>query len=231
MLGMNTDEIKSLLVKILLIALGPLATKFSIDGNTTTAVATWLATGVILAYGIYDHWNMKKVPENAKVLAVLLAIGLCLFAFPARAQVPAPAPPGKPTLAQILGNPQLLFAQFSQNLIGDLQNALADAKAQTPPDVDSVNCYSFLLTLANSPLVNPNILGGTPGVFTAIQKGRDVANNFNSLTGPSGPLSGLNSACAAWAADNRITLAQIAVRLGLVAGAAGAKIAIGGLTL
>lgn len=72
---MNTDEWKSLIVKLLIVALTPLATKFGIDGNTTAAVAAWIGTGVVLAYGIYDHWNMKKVPEAAKVLAIILAIG------------------------------------------------------------------------------------------------------------------------------------------------------------
>lgn len=64
---MNSDEIKSLAVKILLLAITPLATKFHIDGNTAGAAASDVADLVVLGYGVYDHWNMKKVPETAKV--------------------------------------------------------------------------------------------------------------------------------------------------------------------
>ena len=65
---MNADEIRSLLVKLLLMALTPLATRFGIDGNTTAAISAWLASGFVLAYGVYDHWNMKKVPATATAL-------------------------------------------------------------------------------------------------------------------------------------------------------------------
>jgi len=64
---MNSDEIKSLAVKILLLAITPLATKFHIDGNIAAAGASDVADLVVLGYGIYDHWNMKKVPETARV--------------------------------------------------------------------------------------------------------------------------------------------------------------------
>lgn len=66
---MNNDEIKSLVVKILLLAITPLATKYHIDGNTTMAIATDVADAAVVGFGIYDHWNMKKVPETAKVVA------------------------------------------------------------------------------------------------------------------------------------------------------------------
>lgn len=66
---MNSDEIRSLIVKVLILTLGPMATRFGIDGNTVASVASWAAAGVVLAYGIYDHWNQRKVPENSVVLS------------------------------------------------------------------------------------------------------------------------------------------------------------------
>lgn len=66
---MNSDEIQSLIVKVLLMVLTPLGTKFGIDGNTVAAVAAWIAGGIVLGYGIYSHWNMKKVPENSTAIA------------------------------------------------------------------------------------------------------------------------------------------------------------------
>jgi hypothetical protein len=65
---MNSDEIRSLIVKVLIAVLGPIATKYGIDGNTVASVAAWIGTGAVLIYGIYDHWNQRKVPENAVVL-------------------------------------------------------------------------------------------------------------------------------------------------------------------
>lgn len=64
---MNQDEIKSLIIKLLLTALAPLATQLHIDGNTITAIATDIATLAVLLYGVYDHWNQTKVPENSMV--------------------------------------------------------------------------------------------------------------------------------------------------------------------
>ena len=66
---MNSDEIKSLIVKVLLVILSPLAAKFHTDGNTVSAIVTDLADAGILIYGVYSHWNMKKVPEAARVVS------------------------------------------------------------------------------------------------------------------------------------------------------------------
>lgn len=66
---MNQDEIKSLLVKVALVVLSPLAVKFHTDGSTISAIVTDLADAGILLFGVYDHWNMKKVPETAVVTA------------------------------------------------------------------------------------------------------------------------------------------------------------------
>lgn len=65
---MNPDEIKSLLIKIGVLVLTSIATKYHISGDTVTAVVTDLADVAVLGYGIYDHWNEKKVPETAVVV-------------------------------------------------------------------------------------------------------------------------------------------------------------------
>jgi hypothetical protein len=134
-----------------------------------------------------------------------------------------------PTLQQLLANPSLLFSSITPKLIADLTAAKADAAAQTPPDTDSVNCYGFILTLVNSPIVNP--LPTTNGIFSAIQKGRDDSAAVNNLNSTTGPFAQLNSACAAWSNDNKATLAMVAAKLGVVAGAAGLKLTLGGLAL
>lgn len=65
---MNKDEIESLAVKILLMALSPLAVQLHLDQSTTAAIATDVADLLVLGFGVYQHWNMKKVPETATVI-------------------------------------------------------------------------------------------------------------------------------------------------------------------
>jgi uncharacterized membrane protein YebE (DUF533 family) len=67
---MNSDEIKSLIVKVLIMVLTPIATKYGIDGDAVASGAAAVASLAVLGYGIYDHWNMKKVPETAQVIPV-----------------------------------------------------------------------------------------------------------------------------------------------------------------
>lgn len=64
---MNKDEIVSLGVKVALMVLSPLALKYHLDGATLSAIVADLVDAGVLAYGVYDHWNMKKVPEAATV--------------------------------------------------------------------------------------------------------------------------------------------------------------------
>ena len=60
---MNEDEIKSAAVTVAAV-LAPIAAKYGIDADTLTQVASGL---VVVAFGVYMHWNMKKVPETAVV--------------------------------------------------------------------------------------------------------------------------------------------------------------------
>ena len=68
---MNSDEIKSLMVKLLIMGLTAAATALhvSIGATSISAIATDVADLVVLVYGIAIHWNMKKVPENAVVVS------------------------------------------------------------------------------------------------------------------------------------------------------------------
>ena len=63
---MNSDEIKSLVIKVLIMIFTSLATTLHINGDQVTAVATDLADLGTLAVGVWMHWNMVKVPELAK---------------------------------------------------------------------------------------------------------------------------------------------------------------------
>jgi len=115
---MSSDEITSLVVKMLIMVLMPLGTKYGLDGNTIVAIASWLGAGAALAYGVYSHRGMKLIPNKAtglvlptppppvgtvidlapmsglaKVVGVIL---LCLIALPALAQTKRPALTGNP---------------------------------------------------------------------------------------------------------------------------------------
>lgn len=73
---MNGSEIQSLAIKLLIMGLTPYAMKAGIDGNTLTSIVTWAASGAVLAYGIYSHWNMKIVPEHSTAVALGVVPGV-----------------------------------------------------------------------------------------------------------------------------------------------------------
>lgn len=127
--------------------------------------------------------------------------------------------PGKLTATQVQTDPIMLLQQFTTS---DLQAALADANAQTPPDTTSAMCYSALLTVVNSPLTNP--LPSQAGIFLALQKARDAQAFLASLQSPNGPLSSLNVACAPLVMNVNATLLALGVTTGLVVGTGGIAI-------
>jgi putative Ca2+/H+ antiporter (TMEM165/GDT1 family) len=68
---MNTDEQKSLAIKIAIMALSGVAGALhqNLGADSIAALATDLVDLAFLAVGVWMHWNMKKVPENATVVA------------------------------------------------------------------------------------------------------------------------------------------------------------------
>lgn len=239
---MNSDEIKSLVVKILLVVFSSLAAKYHISGDTVTAIASDVADLAVVSYGIYDHWNMKKVAETAKV------VGAVLFAFlliegwhgPAMAAGTIPTPKPKPafaalgpsakqtlTAAQVQQNPLVLLQQFTA---GDLTEALSLANAQTPPDTTAAACYTQLLTIVNG--LNPSgstTLPNDIGAFTALQAARDAQSMMANMQAANGPLAALNMACAPLVLSVQNTLIGLGIGAGvIVSGPAGAATTVFG---
>ena len=65
---MNGDEIQALVTKLVL---GAFSTGFGAALATQsqeTAIATGLGALAAIAYGVYSHWNMRKVPEKSVVV-------------------------------------------------------------------------------------------------------------------------------------------------------------------
>jgi len=156
-----------------------------------------------------------------------LIVGLIflLFAQPAFAQLPKPKPAiAKPTIAQTQANPLLLIQQFSA---ADLNAAIADANAQTPPDTVAAGCYQAILAVVNSPASNPLPTG--VGVFQALQKARDAKALVANLQSPTGPLATINNACAAVVLDAQNTLITLGVSVGLITNPAAGAVALAGL--
>lgn len=169
----------------------------------------------------------------------LLIIALALsFASPALAQTKAPfgtrplvitpkvaaavVPAGKVTVTQAQQNPFLVIQQFTAT---DLQNALADANAQTPPDTVAAACYTALIPIVNGGLANP--LPTAPGAFLLFQKARDLQALLANLQSSNGPLSSLNIACAPLILSAQNTLIQ----LGIIGGGVVAVAGTGGAAL
>ena len=64
---MNSDEINSLVTKIVLSVLSVwLGTGIATQSQEQT-IAAGIGALAAIAYGTYMHWNMKKVPENSIV--------------------------------------------------------------------------------------------------------------------------------------------------------------------
>lgn len=131
-------------------------------------------------------------------------------------QAPAPLPRPRPAAAagvpqsQASANPVQVLQKFT---LTDLQAALADANAQTPPDTIAANCYTELITVVQSPAINP--LPSGPGAFQLFQKARDLKALADSLQSRNGPLTALNIACAPLVMDVQTLL----IRLGVIGGA------------
>jgi hypothetical protein len=112
-------------------------------------------------------------------------------------------------------DPLTFLRQFSYT---DLNNALTDANAQTPPNKTSASCWAYLLTLVPAPApaasstgTNPtatpstdpststaatSLLPTTPGIASAIQKALDDQQLLVTWLSPGGGLEQLNLACA-----------------------------------
>ena len=65
---MNSDEFGSLIRKLLIAMITAFATKLHIDDATGAALAADVADLAVIAWGVYAHRGMKKVPETARVV-------------------------------------------------------------------------------------------------------------------------------------------------------------------
>lgn len=131
---------------------------------------------------------------------------------------------GQLTVQQVQTNPLLLITQFTT---ADLQAALADANAQTPPDTAGAACYTALLAVVSSPAANP--LPSQAGIFEALQKARDAQAMLANLQSPNGPLASINTACAPIIMNAQNTLIGLGVAAGLIANPTGASAALAGI--
>jgi len=156
--------------------------------------------------------------------AVLVCAAPALAASKAPVRRPAAAVSTRPTVTQAQQNPLIVVRQFT---IADLQAALADAQAQTPPDTVAANCYTALIPFVQTQAQNPLPAGA--GVFQALQKARDAKAYLANIQSPTGPLASLNIACAPLVLDVQNTLVTLGVSVGVIANPAGAAAAVSGL--
>lgn len=209
---------------------GALLVSFLLLQFLTTSVFAAASTPVFISE--HDAWLASQKPQPQKPQRrIMVAQTAAPAASPpiifskvktAAPATPAAAPAAKITTAQAQQNPLLVLQQFSA---ADLQNALNDANAQTPPDTVSAACWSALLTLVNNPINNP--LPTAPGAFLLFQKARDLQGLLANLQSPSGPLAPVNTACAPLILSAQNTLIQ----LGIIGGGVTAVGASGGLAL
>jgi hypothetical protein len=231
----------------------PASDQASLAAFAPTIAAGIVAIGAFI-YGAYRSTNMKLVPENstainlpaaaeitkgpvgsslnltplqgfAKIVGALLIGFLVLQTFPAFAASTKPAATSatkaKITVTQAQANPIAVLQSFT---VADLQAALADAQAQTPPDTVSASCYTALIPLVQSGVGNPLPTG--LGAFQLLQKARDAQALIANLQSPTGPLAALNTACAPLILSTESTLAALGVISGAVAATGGLSLPI-----
>lgn len=130
---------------------------------------------------------------------------------------PTPAPAAKKAISQTAAaaNPLSVLQGLAQFTITDLQAALADANAQTPPDTTAAMCYTELLTVLNGNS-SLNLLPTELGAFEILQKARDLQSLTANLQSNNGPLSMLNVACAPLVISVQNTLIQLGILGGVV---------------
>jgi hypothetical protein len=165
------------------------------------------------------------------VLALCIVSAMLVCAAPALAANGVSAPKSRaahggthPTVTQAQQNPLIVLQQFT---IADLQAALADATAQTPPDTVAAACYTALIPFVQSQVQNPLPAGA--GAFQALQKARDAKAYLANIQSPTGPLASLNTACAPLVLDVQNTLVTLGLSVGVIANPAGAAATLGGL--
>jgi hypothetical protein len=156
--------------------------------------------------------------------ALACAVGPAMAANKPLIRRPVASASTRPTVTQAQQNPLIVVRQFT---IADLQAALADAQAQTPPDTVAANCYTALIPFVQSQAQNPLPAGA--GVFQALQKARDAKAYLANIQSPTGPLASLNIACAPLVLDVQNTLVTLGVSVGVIANPAGAAAAVSGL--
>ena len=155
-------------------------------------------------------------------LKIICAMACLVLATPTYAAQTKTKTSAKLTTAQAVTNQIALIQAFT---VSDLQAALADAQAQTPPDTVSASCYSALIPIVQSNVANP--LPAGLGGFQALQKARDLQNLIANINSPNGPLAPLVTACAPLILSVQNVLVGLGLKAGLVAGIA----ASGGVAL
>ena len=66
---MNGDEIDALVTKLVLTAFSTGFGASIMTQSQDSAIATGIGAVAAVLYGVYRHWNMKKVDETAIVVA------------------------------------------------------------------------------------------------------------------------------------------------------------------
>lgn len=186
--------------------------------------------GGVIAILLPEAAKVAKKISPTGVGVLLLAAGFAAsffcpgFAEAAAAKASAKPATSKLTATEVQQNPLALLQQFT---VGDLEAALADANAQTPPDTAAAACYKALLAVVQSNVADP--LPAGPGIFQALQKSRDAKALIANLQSPNGPLASLNASCAPLVLDAQNTLLTLGVSVGLVANPVGAPVAAVGV--
>ena len=65
---MNSDSVASMVRQVLTLLLSSSAASAYVSGNQAVAIAGGAAALVSVAWSVWAHWGLKKVPQNAVVV-------------------------------------------------------------------------------------------------------------------------------------------------------------------
>lgn len=152
-----------------------------------------------------------------RIALVIVAILAMMGIADAQQKTPVPAPRPKLTAVQAQANP---LAVLDNILTADLQAALADAQAHNDPI--TTPCWQALL---DAKLARQAPALELPkGIFSAVQKARDLELDLQNAQAPNSALNKINDGCARLVLHGQNVLLMLGVSGGMIAGT-------GGLTL
>lgn len=234
---MNSSEIEALVTKVLIVFFSSMAGALhqNLGAESIAALASDVAALAVVGYGIYQHWNMKSVPEHTvvvdpvlthlnvaaenvkltnsdgksivgKIIPILFIFGFALWASP-NAAIAAPKTATKTTISTV--NPLSTFLESLQTKAAAINAfTMADAQAamaMAASDPVGLACYTAIANKIQAG-GEGNLIPKSLGLLQLIETARLVKLQVNAVQAGTDPVV---QGCAALVLDANTTLLML----------------------